>query len=35
MAAFQELVMLSAALPNENPVFHPVMGADPLLVTVN
>jgi len=34
-AAFQELVTVSAALANENPVFHPAMGTDPLLVTVN
>ena len=35
MAAFQELVMLSAESANEKPVFHPVMGAFPLSVTVN
>src|SRR5260370_32066322 len=35
MVAFQELVMLSAESANEKPVFHPVMGAFPLSVTVN
>lgn len=33
--AFHELVMLSAESANEKPVFHPVMGAFPLSVTVN